>query len=127
MEFHYAMMSHTPNIEILKTPRVLRGFDAKGDDIVFSRVNEDKELWIISHGEAQKLCRGFSPLFVGDSILYIDAEQGDRTDIFLYQEGTCLNLTKEGRNLAPLPSPRKSARPALPFPFTRRISPFSNE
>ncbi|KYK33960.1 MAG: hypothetical protein AYK19_12730 [Theionarchaea archaeon DG-70-1] len=89
---------------LLETPRVLRGFDVKGEDIVISRTNGEKELWIISQGKARKLCRGFSPLFLGDDILYCNTEN-DRTDICLYQKGSSSNLTKKGRNLAPQPSP----------------------
>jgi len=48
---------------LLETPRVLRGFDVKGEDIVISRTNGEKELWILSQGKARRLCRGFSPLF----------------------------------------------------------------
>ena len=92
-------------IKILKTPKVLRGFDTKGGDIVLSQVHGEKELQIVSQGKVQRLCRGFLPLFLGDDILYSNAEMGDRTDIFLYQKGRCINLTREGRNLAPQPSP----------------------
>jgi pimeloyl-ACP methyl ester carboxylesterase len=95
--------------ELLKTPRVLRGFDVKGRDIVVSRENGEKELWMVSQGGAKKLCKGFSPLFVGDHIVYLDAEDGDRTDIFLYQEGSSSHLTREGRNLAPQLSPDKGS------------------
>jgi Tol biopolymer transport system component len=90
-------------LKIVKAPTVLRGFDVRGEDIVFSRVCGEKELWIVKQGNLQRLIRGFSPLFIGDDILYI-AEVGDRTDIFLYQNNP-VNLTEEGRNVAPQPSP----------------------
>jgi dipeptidyl aminopeptidase/acylaminoacyl peptidase len=90
---------------ILKTPHILRGFDIRGGTIVISRANKENELHIITNGELKRLCRGFSPFFVGEDILYMDAVDGDRTDIFLYQPGHPVNLTKKGRNLAPQPSP----------------------
>lgn len=93
------------NKPIVKTPTVLRGFDAKGDTIIISRVDKEKELWLISKKGSKKLCKGFSPLFCGDDILYLDAKNGDRTDIFLYKKGISYNLTRTGRNLAPQPSP----------------------
>jgi dipeptidyl aminopeptidase/acylaminoacyl peptidase len=97
-----------PADAILDTPRVLRGFDVRGEDIVISRADSEKELWIFSGGKAQRLCKGYSPLFLGNDILYICAEMGDRTDIFLYQNGESIPLTREGRNLAPQPSPDKT-------------------
>ena len=93
------------NAEVLKAPRVLRGFDVKGEYIVISRENGEKALWLISHTTKKRLCRGFLPQFLGDDILYSDAVN-DRTDIFLYQNGQSSNLTKEGRNLAFQPSPQ---------------------
>ncbi|MGD2251005.1 MAG: hypothetical protein PVF58_21620 [Candidatus Methanofastidiosia archaeon] len=89
---------------ILRTPRVLTGFDVKKDTIVFSRVHEEKELWIVSDGGLRKLCRGYLPVFVNHGIIYVYAKNGDRSDIFLYKNGVHV-LTKEGRNLAPQPSP----------------------
>lgn len=98
-------MSGNTSTSILKTPRVLSGYDVKGEDVVISRANGEKELWLVSHGRARKVCRGFLPRFLGDDLLYLDAENGDRTDIFLYRGGTTLSLTHAGRNLAPQPSP----------------------
>lgn len=95
------------NRTIIKTPTVLRGFDATGDTIVISRVDKEKELWLVSKTEVKKLCRGFLPQVCGDGILCLDAQNGDRTDIFLYKKGNSYNLTREGRNLAPQVSPNQ--------------------
>ncbi|MBU7045544.1 MAG: S9 family peptidase [Theionarchaea archaeon] len=97
-------MRHKEYSRIMKTPTVLRGFDVEGEVIVFSRAYKEKELWINNEGNLQKLTRGFSPILIGDDILYT-AEVNDRTDIFLYHEKMPLALTKEGRNVAPQPSP----------------------
>ncbi|MBU7012365.1 MAG: hypothetical protein HXS46_16920 [Theionarchaea archaeon] len=93
------------NTLLLETPEVLRGFDVKEEDMVISLSNGEKELWVISQKGTERLCRGFLPLFLGDDILYVDAQTGDRTDIFLYRKDKSSNLTTEGRNLAPQPSP----------------------
>lgn len=90
---------------LLETPEVLRGFDVKGEDVVISPANGEKELWAISQKVTRRLCRGFLPPFLGDDILYVDAQTGDRTDILSYRRDKSSNLTTEGRNLAPQPSP----------------------
>ncbi|MBU7047996.1 MAG: hypothetical protein HXS54_16275 [Theionarchaea archaeon] len=88
-------MRHKEYSRIMKTPTVLRGFDVEGEVIVFSRAYREKELWINNEGNFKRLTRGFSPILIGDDILYT-AEVNDRTDIFLYHENRSLALTKEG-------------------------------
>lgn len=90
---------------LLDTPRVLRGFDVRGEDIVISRKDEGNRLRILSAGTVRDLGKGYSPVFSGTDILYIQEETGDRTDIYLYQNGRSVPLTGSARNLSPQPSP----------------------
>lgn len=89
---------------ILRTPRVLTGFDVKKDTIVFSRIHKEKELCKASNGKIRKLCRGYLPVFANNDIIYVYEKNGDKSDIFMYKNGVQA-LTKKGRNLAPQPCP----------------------